>query len=93
MPPLTAGLRLKLIAISCAEWALALVVLGAALALAGVRPEPEELLFAFALAATAGIANRVPGGLGVMDGTPAGNPLGRLGWRRKVCSPGCSCFA
>ncbi|MGB5147279.1 MAG: bifunctional lysylphosphatidylglycerol flippase/synthetase MprF [Porticoccaceae bacterium] len=69
LPPLTAGLRLELIAISFAEWALALVVLGAALALAGVRPDPEELLVAFALAATAGIASQVPGGLGVLDGT------------------------
>ena len=69
LPPLTAGLRLKLIAVSLGEWALALAVLGAALALAGVRPDPGELLVAFAIAATAGIASQVPGGLGVMDGT------------------------
>ena len=82
LPPLTAGLRLKLIAVSLSEWALALVVLGAALALAGVRPDPEELLVAFALAATAGIASQVPGGLGVLDGTLL-VILGRLGYAQE----------
>lgn len=69
LPPLTVGLRLQLAAASLGEWALALLVLGVALALADVRPEPQELLLAFALAATAGIASQVPGGLGVLDGT------------------------
>lgn len=69
LPPLTAGLRLKLTAASFGEWGLALAALGLALALAGVRPEPQELLLAFALAATAGVASQVPGGLGVLDGT------------------------
>lgn len=82
LPPLTGGLRLKLMAVSLGEWTLALAVLGAALALAGVRPGPEELLFAFALAATAGIASQVPGGLGVMDGTLL-VILGRLGYAQE----------
>ncbi len=69
LPPLTVGLRLKLTLASLGEWGLALAVLGLSLALAGVRPEPQELLLAFALAATAGIASQVPGGLGVLDGT------------------------
>lgn len=69
LPPLTVDLRLKLTIASFGEWGLALAVLGLALALAGVRPEPQELLLAFALAATAGIASQVPGGLGVLDGT------------------------
>ena len=69
LPPLTVGLRLKLTIASFGEWGLALAVLGVALALAGVWPEPQQLLLAFALAATAGIASQVPGGLGVLDGT------------------------
>ncbi len=69
LPPLTVGLRLKLTVASFGEWGLALAVLGVALALAGVQPEPQQLLLAFALAATAGIASQVPGGLGVLDGT------------------------
>ena len=69
LPPLTVRLRMQLVGASLGEWALALVALGVALALAGVRPEPQELLLTFALAATAGIASQVPGGLGVLDGT------------------------
>ena len=69
LPPLTAGLRLQLTAASLGEWGLALAVLWLALDLAGVPTTPQELVLAFALAATAGIASQVPGGLGVLDGT------------------------
>lgn len=69
LPPLTAGLRLQLTAASLGEWGLALAVLWLALGLAGVPTPPHELILAFALAATAGIASQVPGGLGVLDGT------------------------
>ena len=69
LPPLTVPLRLQLTALSFGEWALALAVLWLALGLVGVPTAPQEVLLAFALAATAGIASQVPGGLGVMDGT------------------------
>lgn len=69
LPPLTAGLRVQLCAASLGEWGLALAVLWLALRLAGVHTPPQELILAFALAATAGIASQVPGGLGVLDGT------------------------
>ena len=69
LPPLTASLRVQLTAASLGEWGLALAVLWLALGLAGVHTAPQELILAFALAATAGIASQVPGGLGVLDGT------------------------
>jgi phosphatidylglycerol lysyltransferase len=91
LPPLTAGLRLTFIAISVGEWVLALVVLGTALFLVGVRLEPAELLFAFAIAATAGIASQVPGGLGVMDGTLL-LILSRLGYAQEGVLAGIMLF-
>jgi phosphatidylglycerol lysyltransferase len=69
LPPLTTPLRVQLTLASLGEWGLALAVLWLALGLVGVPATPQQLVLAFALAATAGIASQVPGGLGVLDGT------------------------
>lgn len=69
LPTLTFRVRLLLTLTSCLEWCLALAILGMALGLAGVSPAPLELVSAFAIAATAGVASQVPGGLGVLDST------------------------
>ena len=69
LPPLTLEVRFWLTCVSALEWGLALATLGAALALFGIAPAPLALTSAFTIAATAGIASQVPGGLGVFDGT------------------------
>ena len=69
LPPLTTPLRLQLTLASLGEWGLALAVLWVSLGLVDVPATPPQLVLAFALAATAGIASQVPGGLGVLDGT------------------------
>ena len=68
-PALGLGRGLLLVAVSVADWLLAIGVAWACVGAAGVSVELGAFVTAFALAAALGILSLLPGGIGVFDGT------------------------